>query len=43
MCDFAVGLSRMVGGRVMPSESKLIKVTNIIIIIIVCLLLLLFF
>ncbi len=21
MCDFAVGLSRMVGGRVMPSES----------------------
>lgn len=23
MCDFAVGLSRMLGGRVMPSESEL--------------------
>ena len=23
MCDYAVGLSRMLGGRVMPSESKL--------------------
>ena len=22
MCDYAVGLSRMLGGRVMPSESK---------------------
>ena len=24
ICDYAVGLSRMLGGRVMPSESKLI-------------------
>ena len=22
MCDFAVGLSRMIGGQIMPSESK---------------------
>ncbi len=22
MCDYAVGLSRMFGGRIMPSESK---------------------
>ena len=22
MCDFAVGLSRMIGGRVMPSERQ---------------------
>ena len=22
MCDYAVGLSRMLGGRVMPSESE---------------------
>lgn len=25
ICDYAVGLSRMLGGRVMPSESKLIS------------------
>ena len=23
MCDYAVGLSRMIGGSIMPSESKL--------------------
>ena len=22
MCDFAVGLSRMIGGKIMPSESN---------------------
>ena len=28
MCDFAVGLSRMVGGRVMPSESTSHQIIN---------------
>ena len=32
MCDFAVGLSRMVGGRVMPSESTSHQNTNQILI-----------
>ena len=30
MCDYAVGLSRMVGGGIMPSESEWNKITVVI-------------
>ncbi len=28
MCDYAVGLSRMLGGKVLPSESKLYTIST---------------
>ena len=34
ICDYAVGLSRMLGGRVMPSESKLSQITSLMIVLV---------